>query len=76
LAKQVAECCCETQRAVHADGERTRALIEKNIIDSLRERVERAERDNDHHRHEAAVRVTVSQYMNQGNNFRPAAQAA
>lgn len=35
LAAQ-AECCCELKERIHAEGERTRSLIEKNEIDELR----------------------------------------
>lgn len=39
LAAQLAQCCCETQQAVHAEGEATRAMIRENEIQSLRDQV-------------------------------------
>lgn len=39
LAAQIAECCCKTQTAIHAEGEATRALIQENKIEALRDKV-------------------------------------
>lgn len=39
LAAQLAQCCCETQQAVHAEGEQTRAMIRENEIQTLRDQV-------------------------------------
>lgn len=40
LSKQIAECCCATQQAVHAEGEATRAMIRENEIQTLRDQVQ------------------------------------
>lgn len=40
LSKQIAECCCATQQAVHAEGEATRAMIRENEIKTLRDQVQ------------------------------------
>lgn len=40
LSKQLAECCCATQQAVHAEGEATRAMIRENEIQNLRDQVQ------------------------------------
>lgn len=40
LAAQLAQCCCETQQAVHAEGEATRAMIRENEIQNLRDQVQ------------------------------------
>ena len=76
LAKQMAECCCHTKEAIHAEGERTRTLIEKNEIDRLREALEMARRDGDHYRSNEAVRVNIENVLRNNspnNNFRSAA---
>ena len=39
------KCCCEITNAIHREGEETRALINSNKIESLRERI--AERDRE-----------------------------
>lgn len=64
-AKEHAECCCRLETATHAEGERTRQLIEANRISALQEQLEAARRDNDHHRHNEATRLYVQQFVNQ-----------
>jgi hypothetical protein len=39
LAAQIAECCCKTQTAIHAEGEATRALIQENKIEALQQKI-------------------------------------
>lgn len=39
LSAQMAQCCCETQQAIHAEGEATRAMIRENEIQTLRDQV-------------------------------------
>jgi hypothetical protein len=39
LSAQIADCCCKTQTAIHAEGEATRALIQANKIEALQEKV-------------------------------------
>lgn len=39
LSAQLAECCCNTQQAIHAEGEATRAMIRENEIQTLRDQV-------------------------------------
>lgn len=43
---QLANCCCELKTAVHAEGEATRALIQQNEIQQLRDKVASLEMDN------------------------------
>lgn len=45
LSSQMAACCCETRQAIHAEGEATRALIQQNTIQDLRDRLEEKDRD-------------------------------
>lgn len=40
LAAQIAQCCCETKTAIHAEGEATRAMIRENEIQNLRDQVQ------------------------------------
>src|SRR5579859_4385797 len=42
-AAQLAECCCELKEKITLDGDRTRALINDNEKDRLRDKVARAE---------------------------------
>ena len=39
LSAQMAECCCKTQNAIHAEGEATRALIQENKIEALQQKI-------------------------------------
>ena len=39
LSAQIADCCCKTQTAIHAEGEATRALIQQNKIEALQQKV-------------------------------------
>lgn len=39
LSAQIADCCCNTQQAIHAEGEATRAMIRENEIQTLRDQV-------------------------------------
>lgn len=39
LSAQIADCCCKTQTAIHAEGEATRAMIRENEIQNLRDQV-------------------------------------
>lgn len=39
LSAQIAECCCKTQNAIHAEGEATRALIQENKIEALQQKI-------------------------------------
>lgn len=43
LMAQIADCCCKTQTAIHAEGEATRALIQENKIEALRDKVQALE---------------------------------
>lgn len=38
-------CCCEIKEAIHADGEATRALIQNNVIQDLRDRIADKDRE-------------------------------
>lgn len=46
LAAQIAECCCKTQTAIHAEGEATRALIQENKIEALQSKIQALELQN------------------------------
>ena len=39
LQAQMASCCCSIEKSVHAEGEATRALIQANTIQELRDRL-------------------------------------
>lgn len=39
LSAQIADCCCKTQNAIHAEGEATRALIQENKIEALQQKI-------------------------------------
>lgn len=39
ITSAIAECCCKTQNAIHAEGEATRGLIQQNYINSLQEKL-------------------------------------
>lgn len=46
LAAQIADCCCKTQTAIHAEGEATRALIQQNKIEALQQKISALELAN------------------------------
>ena len=46
LQTQIAECCCSTKEAIHAEGEATRALIQQNKIDAMQSRINNLEMQN------------------------------
>lgn len=46
MAAQQAACCCQLETAIHSEGEQTRALIQGNTIQDLRDRLEQSERQN------------------------------
>lgn len=67
LQAQLANCCCELKTAVHAEGEATRALIQQNEIQQLRDKVSSLEMDN---RMCGVVRYpTSTTYTSGGNPF-------
>lgn len=39
ITSAIAECCCKTQTAIHAEGEATRGLIQQNYINTLQEKL-------------------------------------
>lgn len=43
LQSQMASCCCEIKTALHAEGEATRALIQQNTIQELRDNLQAAQ---------------------------------
>lgn len=58
LGQQIASCCCDLKsegfkntcdilNAIHADGEATRALINANVIQDLRDRLAESKRETD-----------------------------
>lgn len=42
MQAQLAQCCCDIKSAVHSEGEATRALIQGNTIQELRDRLNTA----------------------------------
>ena len=46
LSAQIADCCCKTQTAIHAEGEATRALIQENKIEALQQKINALELSN------------------------------
>lgn len=65
LQAQLANCCCELKTAVHAEGEATRALIQQNEIQTLRDKVASLEMDN---RMCGVVRYPTATTYTSGNN--------
>lgn len=65
LQAQMADCCCEIKTAVHAEGEATRALIQQNEIQQLRDKVSSLEMDN---RMCGVVRYPTATTYTSGNN--------
>lgn len=61
ISAQMAQCCCDLKTAIHAEGEETRALIQANTIQDLRDRLALA--------NDAITTQTVSQ--NVVNAIRP-----
>lgn len=45
IAAQMASCCCDIKTAVHTEGEATRAMIQANVIQGLRDKL--AEQGNE-----------------------------
>ena len=45
IASQMAQCCCDLKTTMHNEGEATRALIEQNTIQSLRDEVAAKDRE-------------------------------
>jgi len=45
MSSQMASCCCELKTAVHSEGEQTRALIQENTIQSLRDEINAKDRE-------------------------------
>ena len=43
LSAQIADCCCKTQKAIADEGAATRALIQENKIETLRDKVQALE---------------------------------
>lgn len=43
LQAQMAQCCCDTKTAIHAEGEATRALINANTMQELRDNLQAAQ---------------------------------
>ena len=39
LQMQIADCCCSTKEAIHAEGEATRAMLQQSKIESLQAQV-------------------------------------
>lgn len=39
LQTQIANCCCSTKEAIHAEGEATRAMIQQNKVETLQAQV-------------------------------------
>lgn len=65
IQTQLANCCCEVKTAIHAEGEATRALIQQNEIQQLRDKVYGLEMDN---RLCGVVRYPTATTFSSGNN--------
>lgn len=39
LSQQISECCCQTQQAIHAEGEATRSMMQQDKIEALQQQV-------------------------------------
>jgi hypothetical protein len=65
IQTQLANCCCDLKTAVHAEGEATRALIQQNEIQMLRDKVASLEMDN---RMCGVVRYPTATTFSSGNN--------
>lgn len=46
IQTQIAECCCATKEAIHAEGEATRSLLQQNKIDALQSQVNNLQMQN------------------------------
>ena len=47
MQAQIASCCCDIKEAILADGNQTRALIQANTIQDLRDRLNNSQRETD-----------------------------
>lgn len=65
LAAQIADCCCKTQTAIHAEGEATRALIQENKIEALQQKINALELAN---ATSNVVRYPTTTVYNAGNS--------
>lgn len=65
LQSQLASCCCDIANAIHAEGEATRALIQTNEIQALRDKVSSLEMDS---RFCGVVRYPMSYSYSAGNS--------
>lgn len=45
LASQMASCCCDLKTTIHGEGEQTRALIQQNVIQDLRDKLADKDRE-------------------------------
>ena len=43
---RMADCCCQIKNAIHSEGEQTRALIQSNEIQALRDSLQDAKNEN------------------------------
>lgn len=65
LQSRIASCCCDIATAIHAEGETTRALIQTNEIQALRDKVSGLEMDS---RFCGVVRYPMSYSYSAGNS--------
>lgn len=42
---QLAQCCCDTQKAIHEEGDKTRAMLRENEIQNLRDKLNDVQRE-------------------------------
>lgn len=45
IGSQMAQCCCELKTTMHAEGEATRALIQQNLVQDLRDKLADKDRE-------------------------------
>ena len=73
LSSKLDACCCDLRTAIHAEGEETRALIQANTIQDLRDRINERDRELQ----SAQFQISqVSQTSNIVNTLRPFPQPA
>lgn len=73
ITSQLDNCCCDLKTAIHSEGEATRALIQANTIQDLRDRVNERDRELQ----SAQLQISqLSQTANITNTLRPFPQPA
>ena len=66
LAKQIAECCCETQKETISQGNATRELVNQRALDDAQRALDRADRENNTAQIVAAIRENSHNHYYRG----------